>query len=124
MGSLTCRRICRGCSSWRAWLTVVMVMVYIVYTVIWTSALSYEFYHGTACTGPFCGWFVSSFVVMWTVGLFMISLRLHWINYTKPHEQRYVIFIATFLPWSTYFCVSNGWMDGWMDRWMDGWIYG
>lgn len=93
---------------WRIWLTIILILGYILFVILWTSSLCYTF--SIAPTGPFAGWYVASFFVMCNIGVSLITLREHWINYSQPYLQKYIIRISFMVAIYGYFSVREEYM--------------
>lgn len=92
------------CTEWRAWLTALMAVAYASFVLLWTAFLSWMFWSGN--TGPFSASYFSSFALMLTVGMTLLTARQHWINYTQPDIQRYIVQLAIYMPVFSLFSVS------------------
>ena len=83
-------------SKWRTWVTALMLSFYCVLSLIWLSSLSYTFAEFEP-PSFFKTWYVAAFFLFLTTGVTLITLRQHWIHYTRPDLQRYIIRIAFFV---------------------------
>ena len=92
-------------SGWRIWATVLLMMIYLAFSLIWLSSLTYTFITYEPFSS-FKTWYVASFFVLATTAMFLITLRQHWVHYTRPNMQRYIIRIAFFVHSYGFYSVS------------------
>ena len=94
-----------GCwSRWRGWLSALLVILFCIVVLIWVPILTYQ-----AVTyqplSPFKAWYYSMYCVIGALGITLVTLRQHWVNYTKPDLQRYIIRVTFFVPTYGFYSV-------------------
>lgn len=94
-GHLSC--VTWGCwYRWRTWLTVSMIVIYLVLSLIWLSLITYAF----IVYDPFSAfktWYIGSFFVLGVAAMTLITTRQHWIHFTAPDIQRYITRLSFFV---------------------------
>ena len=92
---------------WRVWLTIMMMAMYLLISAIWLSSLTYVFIARNSPFSSFKSWYIGSFFVLGTLAVSLITLRQHWVHYTRPDLQRYIIRIAFFVHSYAFYSVSQ-----------------
>ena len=90
---------------WRFWLTISLMMSYLVAFSIWLALLTYLFIDYEPFS-PFKSWYVTSFFLLGTYTMTLVTIRQHWVHFTKPHMQKYIVRIALFVLAYAFYSVS------------------
>ncbi len=103
--SLSCIRW--GCwLRWRIWMPILFMILYVLVSFLWLSSLNYAFIEYRPFSS-FKTWYVGSLFVLSTAAMTIITLRQHWVHYTRPDMQGHIIGIALFVHLYGFFSVST-----------------
>lgn len=102
--SLACNRL-QCWLRWRFLLTISLMIGYLVAFCTWLGLLTYLFIDYEPFS-PFKSWYVTSFFLLGTYTMTLVTIRQHWVHFTKPYMQKYIVRIALFVLSYAFYSVS------------------